>query len=150
MNCSEPDHVEAVKATSFILQKIKQEETKKSNAEKKLKSLKGMISSARKLCVGSKGMSTQTLMRMRQVQSLESQRSRATESQDELSDLALELWSGEFTSDYKEKANEITDKPGVRSPGTSMPRRLSSYDTVKGLLDEKTLHALTILSEEEC
>jgi hypothetical protein len=130
-------------ATAYLLNIIEEKEVTKMQAELKLKSVKGMICSARKLCGGSKGMSTQTLMRMRQVQSLESQRSKAMNDLDEISDLALELWSGEFTADVQQKAKEITDKPAVRGRGPSnAPKRRSSYQVVKTLLNEKTANSV--------
>jgi hypothetical protein len=150
------DEFAKAEATTCIMNLIKEKETTKSVAEEKIEILKEMIMVARrststqasfntpqrpmmKILLSRKvenkeAMNSQTFMRMRKVQGLESQRSKAIDDINELSDLVVELCSDSFSKhvNYRQRAQAIIDKPAVRSPETV--KRKASYKELETLL----------------
>jgi hypothetical protein len=120
------------KATTPIAAFILEKELTMEVADEKIENLKEMILFSRKQ-VGKGAITSQTFMTMRKVQWLESQRSKAIQDIDELSDLVVEILSDKFSAgvNYEQKAQEIIDKPAVRTPKS---KRRSSYKDVETLL----------------
>jgi hypothetical protein len=120
-------------ATTFIMELIKEKEITKLIAENKIDVLKEMILEE------GKGKNEKSFIRMRQVQWLESQRSKAIQDINALSDLVQELWSEEDFEpdlDYIESAKKIIDRPAVRIPGCdAKAKRRSSYGEMQSHLE---------------
>jgi hypothetical protein len=147
-------------AITCIMNLIKEKELTKTVAEENIEILKEMIMVARKSSTqassfntprqrpmmkrllsrkvrvpveNKEAMNSQTFMRMRKVQWLESQRSKAIDDINELSDLVVELCSDSFSKhvNYRQRTQAIVDKPAVRSPETE---RKASYKELETLL----------------
>jgi hypothetical protein len=115
--------------TTFAMDLIKEKEIAKLIAESKIVVLKKQMRT-----VG-KGRND-TFLRMQQVQCLDCQRSKAIQDINQLSDLVLELWSEEYSTDvdYKERAKQIIARPAVRTREAESKRR-SSYKEMEMVLE---------------